>query len=536
MQSCSFRSLSWVRFFTIAAAISLLGAVALLQGCGGISKDGPPPPPPPPPPPAISVLTYHNDNSRSGLNANETALTPANVNVNSFGKIFADDIDGYTVAEPLYMAGVAIGGAAKNVVFVATEHDSVYAFDGDNPGPPLWQASFIKPSAGITTVPQSDVNSTIFPEIGITSTPVIDPTAGTIYVEAMTKENGNYFQRLHALDITTGKDRPGSPATISGSVGQLIFDPKMHLQRPGLLLANGKLYLAFGSHGDTIPYHGWLFAYDATTLQQAGIWVVTPDGTAGAIWMGGDGPATDDVGNVFVVTANGDFNANTGGRNYSDSIVKLAPDVSKVLDFFTPFDEQQLATIDEDVGGGGVLLTTDASGTHVAITTNKGGDIYVTNRDNLGHFHVGDNSQILQFLPGALGTGSEDRCFTSPAAWNGFVYFIGAFDNLRAYQLANGKLTATGQSGTTFGFQGSSPVVSANGNQNGIVWAIDHQTDAVLRAFDAGNVANELYNSDQNGARDSLASPVAHFIVPTVANGKVFVATRTKLVVYGLLK
>ncbi len=497
------------------------------------------------------MLTYHNDNGRTGLNASETVLTPSAVTAAKFGKLFTYGIDGYAVAEPLYAANVNVPAhGTMNLVFVATEHDSVYAFDADGKlGGALWRVSFINPAAGITTVSQAEVNSTIFPEIGITSTPVIDPATNTIYVESLTKENGVFFQRLHALDVTDGHEKFGGPVAIQGSVkgtgdassgGTVTFDPKLALQRAALLLNNGIIYVAFSSHGDTGPYHGWVMAYDAATLQQRGIWCVTPDANAGSIWMGSSGLASDTSGAIYGVSGNGNFNASSGGRDYADSVLKLSSDLSSVADYFTPFDQQTLAANDIDMGSGGVVLLPDQSGAHphLAITTNKGGNIYVVDRDSMGHFNPKDNSQIVQYLPTALGTGSEDQNFSTPAYWNGFVYFAGSFDHLKAFQLGNGQLSATpaSQTGNSFGFQGSTPVVSSNGNSAGIVWALDQVNGGMLHAYDATNVSKELWNSNQNAGRDELGAAIAHFVVPTVVNGKVYVATRSALVAYGPLQ
>ncbi len=537
------------RISTAALALVALALFVLFQGCAGLpsvsSTSTTPPVQQPVVQPVTGMLTYHNDNSRTGLNANETTLTPANVNAATFGKLFWYGVDGQVYAQPLYAANVSMPQGTMNVVYVATEHDSVYAFDasGKTKGA-LWKVSFLRP--GVTTVPQADVNSTIFPEIGITSTPVIDPASGTLYVEAMSKENGAYFQKLHALDMKTGQEKPGSPVIISGSVkgngaasvnGTVSFDPKLALQRTGLLLANGKVYLAFASHGDTGPYHGWVIAYDAATLQPSGSWCVTPDGFAGAIWMSGGGLSADSNGDIYGISGNGQFNAAFGGQSYSNSYFKISPDLSKVEDYFTPFNNVFLSTNDIDLGSGAALLVPDQPGPHphLVISAGKEGRIYVVDRDNMGHYHSGDDSQIVQSIPNALGVGTEDMSFSSPAYWNGFVYFAGANgDNLKAYQLTNGQLSTTPvRSATTYGFHGATPAVSANGTTNGIVWTIE-TTASALHAHDAGNVAHELYNSNQNSGRDGLGSAV-RFSVPTVMNGKVYVGTNSALVVYGLV-
>ena len=529
---------------SLLSPLSTLLIVELLiifQACAGVSSSPPPGDPggtPPPPAAAVGVFTYHGDNSRTGLNSQETALTKANVNVSTFGKVFSYSVDGVVLAQPLYLANVNVPGKGTfDVVYVVTAHDSVYAFDGKGAqSDPLWKVSFINPTNGVTTVPQADVGSTIYPEIGITSTPVIDPATNTIYVEAVTKENGNYVQRLHALDVTNGQEKSGGPVVISGSASGVTFVPKIELQRPGLLLANGKIYLGFGSHGDNGPYHGWVFAYDAATLQQAAVWCVTPDGSQGAIWLGGGGLAADASGAVYAISANGTFNVASGGHSYGDSFLKLAPDLSSVTDYFTPFDFQTLSNTDADLGSGGALLLPDQAGAHphLVVGSGKAGTIYLVDRDSMGHLNKADNSQIPQSLVGALGTGTEDRNFSSPAYWSGNVYFAGALDSLKAFQLANSQLTLAAQNTVTYDTRGATPAVSSNGNNDAIVWTIQRDgTAATLHANDASNVAVELYNSDQNASRDALGN-TEQFSVPTVFNGRVYIGTKTKLVVYGL--
>ncbi len=517
-----------------------------------VSNDPSHPPAPTPQPivaPTIAVLTYHNDVSRTGLNPSETTLTPANVNVDHFGRLFSFPVDGYIYGQPLYVQNVTVPGKGKfNVVYVTTSHDSVYAFDADGKvTAPLWKVGFINPSGGITSVTKAALNgNSTQPETGITSTPVIDAGTGTMYLSAETLENGNFVHRLHALDITTGAEKFGGPVVITATVsgngvggngGTVAFNPMLEMQRPGLLLNNGHVYVAFGSQADFGPYHGWIFSYDAATLAKTAVWNVTPDGQDGAIWMGGAGLAADASGAVYAVSANGDFNASSGGRNYSDSILKIAADLSSVLDYFTPFNQVQFATFDIDMGAGGILLPPDQPGAHphIAITSNKNGNVYVVDRDNMGHIHPNDNQQALAYMESAVGTGTEDDNFSSPAYWNGFVYFGGANDKLKAFQLSNGELSTApvATSGNTFGFQGATPSVSSNGNNGAIVWAVGQ--DSVLHAYDATNVANELYNSEQNAGRDALDTPMPHFVTPTVANGKVYVGAKMALIVYGPL-
>jgi len=486
---------------------------------------------------------------RTGQNLNESVLTPANVNTTTFGFLFSLPVDGQIYAQPLYVAGLKIGGQVHNTVFVATEHDSVYAFDADTPGPPLWQTSFINPAAGITTVSSADVNCTeaIAPEIGITSTPVIDPNSGTLYVVAATKENGTFFHRVHALDVMTGTEKV-PPVVIQGNVAgtgdgsaNVSFVSLKHLQRAALLLSNGALYIAFASYCDNTPYHGWVFAYDAQTLNQIALFNTTPNGGLGGIWQSGGGPAADANGNVFVMTGNGTFDGpSPGGNNdFGDSFLRLAPRALTQSDFFTPFDQATLEATDGDLGSGSPLLLPDQAvgPPHLVVSAGKGGTIYLVDRDNMGGFIAnGNDQQIIQSIRGAVGS-----LFSTPAYFQNTVYFLAKGDVLRAFSLSNGKLgtSPASQSSTVFGFPGATPVISANGASNGIVWVL--QTDqaeaggpAVLHAYLATDVSTELYNSNQNPGRDN-PGPAVKFTVPTVINGKVFVGTQTQLAVFGLL-
>jgi hypothetical protein len=498
-----------------------------------------------------AVLTYHNDVQRTGQNLAETALTPKNVNPATFGKVFSFSVTGNIYAQPLYMPAVTIPGkGTHNVVFVATEHDSVYAFDADGKTfTPLWFRSFLDPTDGVTSVPQSDVGGPITPEYGITGTPVIDASTQTMYLVAFTKENGSYIQRLHALDVTTGHDEL-TPVVITGSVrgtgvgndgnGNIAFQAKIQLQRPALLLAGGVVYIAWGSFNDMGLYHGWVMAYGTSTLQQLAVWNSTPDGAAGSIWQGGSGLAQDPAGNLWVMTGNGTFDSNTGGRDFGDSMVKLssAQGGLQVINYFTPFNEQKLNTSDQDLGSGGVMLLPlqNAPVPRLAVGAGKGGTIYLVNRSNPGQFHVGDDSQIVQSIPHGAGTASSNNNFSTPAYWNENVYFLGNNDVLRQYPVQNGLLQ-TALTGThVYGFPGATPVVSANGTTNGIVWTLERIPlgNAVLHAHHASNVANELYNSNQAGTRDQFGA-IVKFVVPTVANGRVYVGAKGHLVVFGLL-
>ena len=473
-----------------------------------------------------SYTTWKNDLLRTGQQRSETTLAPAGVNSTHFGLLFSNKVDGAVFAQPLYLSNISVAGAMHNVVFVETEHDSAYAFDADAAGAPLWQVSMLPPSA--TTVPQSMVGSTIYPEIGITGTPVIDPVAGTLYLVSETLENNNVIFRLHALSVTTGSEQSGSPVVLNATGWQ----PTEHLQRPGLLLANGNVYIGIGSQGDHQPYHGWVFAYNVSTLAQTAFWNSTPTGTGGALWMGGSGLAADADGNIFFMTGNGSWD---GISNFSDSIVKLSPSLA-LLDFFTPDNQNQLSLSDWDLGSGGVVLVPDQSGAfpHEMIGCGKYPSVFVINRDNMGKYASVSNSQVIQELDnqvgGTVGRQADDHCFLAPAFWEQNVYFAGNNDVLRAFSLdpSSGKLSATptSQGSFSFLFPGGQPVVSSNGSTNGIVWVVDHSTSAALHAFDATNVANEIYTSPGLGAGTKWA-------VPTVVNSKVYVGTAAELAVFG---
>lgn len=498
--------------------------------------------------PFTGVLTYHNDNSRTGQNLNESVLSPANVTQSKFGKLFSYPLDGQVFAQPLYVYKVPIDGQNHNVIYVATEHDTVYAFDADNKASSaLWSVSFLNSAEGVTPIPSSDLDSPINPEIGVTSTPVIDGNSGTLYVLAATKENGNYVHRLHALDITSGAEKFGGPVVIQGSVpgsgsgssnGQITFQTKIQLQRPALLLSKGVIYLAWASYNDHGLYHGWVMAFDASTLHQIAIWNDTPNGERGGIWQSGCGLSADSAGNVYVAIGNGTFDAYAGGANYGDSFIKLTLNGSSlsVTDYFTPFNQQTLSDEDSDLGSSGLVLLPDQAGVnpHLGISAGKEGKIYLVNRDHLGKFQSDNDSQIVQSIPDALGTTPDDRNFSSAVYWNGSVYFVGNTDAIKQFQLNSGLLSTSpvSQSSHQFGYTGTSSI-SANGSGNGILWTME-AGGSVLHAYDATNLANELYNSKQAGSRDFFGSAI-RFNPPTVANGKVYVAGQTEIAVFGLL-
>ena len=519
------------------------------------------------------VLTQHNNNARTGAYTTETALTTANVNQNTFGKLFSYPVDGRVYAQPLYVPNVTIPGkGTHNVVFVATEHDSVYAFDADSNGgansAPLWKITVLDAAhgaaAGATTVPNSDVSSAdLVPEVGITGTPVIDAATGTLYIVGKTKEGTTaspvYVQRLHALDITTGAEKFGGPAAISGSVpgtgngtsgGVLNFDPKWELNRPGLLLQNGVVYIAWGSHGDNGPWHGWVMSYSASTLAQLSAYCATPNGSGSGIWMSGAGVAGDVIdavnkpyGRMFIATGNGSFNATTPYSNsmsYGDDLIRLdlSGGVLTVQDSFTPSNQASLNSADLDVSSGGILLLPDQSAgghTHLMVQAGKEGKLYVVDRDNMGGFNASTDNVVQEI------SGQSGGLWSIPAFWNNKLYTWGKQNQLRAFTLSNGlfSTTPTATAAPPSGYPGASPSVSSNGNTNGIVWTL--RTDAynvggpaILYAFDASNIATELYDSTQNSARDA-AGTANKFSFPTIANGKVYVPTANELDVYGLL-
>ena len=490
----------------------------------------------------VNVLTYHNDLSRTGQNLNETILTPSSLRAGEFGPLFSYPVDGQIYGQPLYMWGLNIAGkGVHNVVFVVTEHDSVYAFDADsNTGPnaaPLWQASFINPAAGITSVPSGILGcQAIAPEVGITSTPVIDPNTGTLYVVAMTLEDfgQTYVHRLHALDVATGEEKPGSPVAIEASAPgtgdgntTVTFKPGLYKQRAGLLLLNGVVYTAWSSHCDSGSYHGWLIGYDAKTLERVAVYTSTPNWEAGAIWQSGAAPAADANGNIYIVTGNGTFDANRGGADLGDSVIKLSTGTGlTVADYFTPFNAALLDVTDVDLGSSGALLLPDSAGTpqhpHLLVTGGKEGRVYMLDRDLLGHFSPDGDSQIVQSLPAAV-----SPVYGIPAYFNRIVFFSGQNDALKAFPISNGMLSQTPSSQTTGAIagMGSVPSISANGLRDAIVWSI--QSDA-LHAYDALNLASELYS----GSFGSLIK----FSTPAIANGKVYLGTENTVAVFGLLK
>ena len=524
-----------------------------------------------------SVLTYHYDNTRQGANTNEVLLTPANVNVASFGKLFSYPVDGYVYAQPLIMTNLNMPGkGVRNVLFVATMHDSVYAFDADSNGDAngglLWQTNVgVSSPSPITEYGRryhSVGNLDVVPEEGMTGTPVIDPTTGTLYVDAFTREvvpgvSTNYFHRIHALNVLDGTERSYSPVVVAGSVpgtgvsgdnytetqngSTVTFSAVQHCQRPALTLAGGNLYVAYGSHDDTDPYHGWVFSYRATNLALVSVYCTTPNATTGAfggnagegaLWMGGQGLCVDASTNIYFETGNGSFSQNTNGGDYSDSFVKLSTTNGlAVADYFTPYNQASLQSSDADLGSGGPLLLPDSVGSmahpHLIVGCGKQGKIYLVDRDNMGHFNSVNDNQIVQSLSGAVG-----GTWSSPAYWNNLIFYHGNGDVLKAFLITNGVIAPTPvRSATSFGFPGATPTVSANGTNNGIVWDIDptpylSSGPAVLHAYNATNIAQELYNSSMNLARDNPGGAVK-MVPPVIAGGKVYVGAEYAVSVFG---
>jgi hypothetical protein len=515
----------------------------------------------------VNVTTYHNDNARTGQNTQETYLTPANVNSSQFGKLFTAAVDGAVFAQPLYLTNVTIGGGTHNVVYIATQHDSVYAIDADT-GTLYWQKSLI-PAGGSTVSSNTDLNfcGDITAEVGITSTPVIDATTGTLYVVAKVKLNGAILQYLHALDVSTAAEKFGGPVSIQASVpgtatdgnGSMVsFDPRQENQRAGLLLENGHVVISWAAHCDKAPYHGWVMSYGATTLTQEGVYNTSPNGSANGIWMSGAGPAADASGNIYFATGNGTWSSTDNG----DSIVKLGPPSGStlpLLDYFTPYDQASLSAADLDVSAGGVvLLPTLSNGKQLLAMLSKAGTIYLIDRTSMGKYCVtqtpactGSDSNIVQEIP---------RAFTgfwgAPAYWNGYLYWSGGNDTtgaaepLKAYSFnANGSglisTSPTSVAAHSFNFSGPVPSVSSNGTSNGIVWGMDNGSFAstcsggtncqVLYAYDAGNLATMLYNSNQAANNRDVPGTAVKFTTPTIANGKVYVAGKGSVSAFGLL-
>ncbi|HTM37382.1 MAG TPA: hypothetical protein VL156_11590 [Terriglobales bacterium] len=499
------------------------------------------------------MMTYHGETFRSGLNPQERALAPSRMNITTFKKLFTRSVDGQIYAQPLYVANLLIGTSYHNVAYVATEHDSVYAFDADGKTTsPIWKRNFL--GTNISTVPRPG-NELLSPEIGITGTPVIDPSGKSLFVVATTVESGVVKHKLHALSLTTGAEKYGGPVTISGGYGGVPFAASRHLQRPALLLVNGNVIVCFGSHEDRLPYQGWIFAYNASggTLHRTGVLSTAPSSTGrAAIWNSGGGPAADTHGNIFVVTGNGNFDLNTAGASAGNSFLKLTLSNGSfhILDFYTPSNYAALNADDLDLGSGGPMIAPTQSGAAVPsliLCGGKDGIIYVVNRSNMGHYSA-TTDHAVQKLAIGLPEPINGNFFT-PANWNGYVYFGGMNEPVMAFKFANGLLPSSPSSQTmrVFGYPGPSATVSANGSSNGIVWVLDNSKfvggdlqgrvntagPAVLHAYRADDLSVELYNSSQAGTRDTAGTAIK-FTIPTVANGHVYVGGAKQLTVYGI--
>ena len=509
-------------------------------------------------PSSVNVVTYHYDNSRTGQNTAETTLTPANVNSTQFGKLGKFSVSGRVDAQPLYLSNVSISGVMKNVLYVATEHGCVFAFDADSisgtTSKALWSASTTQSGE----VPSDDrACGQVTPEIGITSTPVIDRTRNAIYVISVSKDgSGNYHHRLHALDLTTGAELFGGPTAISAtfpgtgagsSGGNVVFDPAQYNERPGLLEFNNTIYTTWGSHCDIGQYTSWVMTFSADTLKQTSVLNLTPNGNDGGIWMAGTAPAADSAGNIYFLIGNGTFDTALNSSGFPSAgdcgncFVKLRSSLPLALaDYFTPSNTVMLSNGDLDLGSGGPLLLpdlTDGSGTtrHLAVASGKSNPaIYVVDRDNMGKFNATADT-IYQEIPGALPSQGE---FAKPSYFNNTVYYGAVGDNLKAFPISNARLATapSSHSSATFAYPGATPSISANGTAGGIVWAVEKSSSgsAILHACDATNLGRELYNSSQaaNG-RDQFADN--NFITPMVANGRVYVGTPASVAVFGLL-
>lgn len=480
------------------------------------------------------VTTWHNDLSRDGVNSQEYALTTSNVTTATFGKLFSCPVDGQIYAQPLWVANLNINGGKHNVVFVATQHDTLYAFDADtSPCTVLWQQSLLP--SGETFLSNTDVGSgDISPAIGIVGTPVIDLSTNTIYLVTKSKNgSGTFFQRLHALSILDHTERANSPALIAS--GTSTSFALLQNQRPGLVLNGNTVYVTWASHGDNRPYHGFIYSFDKNSLVQTGMFNSTPTGQAGfmgGIWMTGAAPAVDSNGNLYAITGNGGFDP--ANNDYGDSFLKLTGSLS-LSDYFTPTDQSQDNLSDNDFGSGGAaILVNSGPLTHLAIGGGKDANLYVLNRDNMGH--LGDANAVQHF-------GVGGGIFSTAAFWQNSLYIAAAGTPLRMYPLINTATTtqfgpAAPSASTNFGWPGSTPSISSLGATNGIVWdtqAANGANPAVLHAFDATDVSKELWNGSQASGNRDRAGNYVKFTLPTVANGKVYIGTASELDVYGLL-
>jgi hypothetical protein len=515
-------------------------------------------------------VTYHNNVARDGTNTQEYALTASSVTTTSFGKIFFCPVDGAAYTQPLWVPGLNIGGVLRNTIFVATQHDSVYAFDADvSPCSQLWHANLLDTAhggtSGETTVPTGDVGSgfqDIQPEIGVTGTPVIDLASGTLYVVSKSEgPAGSFHQRLHAMDLITGDEKFAGPVNIAASVpgtgdgsvgGILNFNRRNQHQRSGLTLVNGTVYIVWASHEDHDPYHGWVIGYDAASLAQVAVFNADPNGSRGGIWMSGGAPAVDAVGSLYLSTGNGTFDGNSvtpPNNDFGDTVMKVGTSSSlSLVDWFTPFNQAFLDGQDIDLGSSGVVILPDQTSgpAHLLVTGGKEGKLYLLDRDAMGNYCAACTTTDTNILQSFLAT---PAIFGTPAFWQNKLYLGGTADALSLFDFdaTTGifNTVASSQSATSFQFPGPTPSLSAQGASGGVLWAIDSSTygvpsafgtgPAILHAYDAANLSSELWNSSQAANNRDTAGNAVKFTVPTVANGRVYIGTRTEIDVYGLL-
>ncbi len=500
------------------------------------------------------VYSYHNDLARDGVNSQEHALTTSNVNTSTFGKLFSCTVDGAVYAQPLWVSNLSINGATHNVVFIATQHDSLYAFDADSsPCVQLWKVSLIDTNhganAGETTVPSGPSgflvgggSGDITPEVGVTGTPVINASTNTLYVvsKSMNSVGTSFYQRLHAIDITTGTEKFSGPANITSSItfpgigdggSTVSFDARQQNQRPGLALVNGVVYVAWSSHEDTAPYYGWVVGFNASTLAVTNVLNVSPNVHYGGIWMGGGAPSADANGNLYLITGNAQFDVTSSGDDYGDSFLQLSSSLT-VSSFFTPSDQATDDADDQDFGSGGsavVLNLTSGTLKHLVIGGGKDGTLYLLNGDGMGG--LGDSNARQHF---SLGAG----IFATGAFWNNTYYIAGVGGHLVSYSFDSSTnmftTSVVSQSSTSYGFPGATPSVSSAGSSNGIGWALNNANyctpqspgcgPTVLHAYDATTLSSDLWNSTM--VSEDAAGNAVKFTVPTIANGKVYVGTR----------
>jgi len=535
------------------AAAGIACFIALSTGCGGspakIADVGDSDPTPPPPDQhSMVVPTYHNDNSRSGVNTQETKLTPAGVNLVSFGRKAVVPVEGAIFAQPLYIDGVTMtDGKTHDLVVVATEHNQVYAIDADT-YQIMWQRNFLGSQGLVKTAQDLFCGETFNSEIGITGTPVIDPSSETVYMVAVTKDmvggQPQFAQTLYALRLKDGQNSvaPATISTPSGSqFGTATFDPLLNFQRAALLLANGNVYVSWASHCEA--HAGWLMAFNATTLRLSSAWAPDPSGMLGGIWMAGGGPSADADGNIFLAVGNGWSDAQSGGTDYGDTVVRLrdSGNIITVADYFMPYDWEKLYDDDLDVGSGTPVLLPSQPGTphpNLLITGDKEGNLYLLDRDNMGQWHPDNDDQVVQHFQ-IQSTG----VMNTPVFWNNTLYYglmllpVQSFAYDPASQTIN--TTPLSASPTSLWYPGVFPSLSANNGSDAILWAVENPTtdppsSLILRAFDASDLSTELYNSEMSPGRDS-AGHALRFTVPTVANGQVFVGARDELDIYGVL-